>query len=267
MAVVVLLLGLGLIGTGITAYWLIPRLTSSKPTNSSTEPLAADNTQAKDGPAGSKPDDKKPDDKNPDEKKPDPLPQALPTTLVVALDDGVKMDFVLIDPKTKPDHGKFLMGSPPDENLRNLAEKDFDAEKQHTVELTKPYYLAKYLVTQKQYAKVVGLNPSAFRKGGRMEASLRDVKNQDTSRFPVENVGWDQATEFCKVEMDKYGVQMPAALRLEHYRFALPTEAQWEYACRAGTKTPFYFGDAETQRQCKRIAPKFTVWHERAGAV
>ena len=104
------ILGLGLVGTGVAVYWLFQTV-NSKPTNSSGEPpRRTSHRRSEDQSAGSKSEDKKPDD-----KKPDPIPPALPPTLLVDLGEGVKMEFVLIDPKTKPDHGKFD-SSLPDEN-------------------------------------------------------------------------------------------------------------------------------------------------------
>jgi formylglycine-generating enzyme required for sulfatase activity/serine/threonine protein kinase len=200
------------------------------------------------------PEIKKPDEKKPEEapkplppqlnkipepeKKPNPpQPAALPPTVTVDLGGGVKMEFVFI-PK-----GRFKMGSPPDENER------FENETQHEVEITKPFYLAKYPVTQEQYAKLVGDNPSWFRKGGTGEARLTDVLYKDTSRFPVENVSWYEANTFCTEKLKPFSAQMPVVLRQQNYRFALPTEAQWEYACRAGTTTPFSFGSILNGKQ------------------
>ena len=137
----------------------------------------------------------------------------------VDLGDGVKMEFVLIPP------GKFQMGSPKDE------EKDDDDEEQHEVEITRPFYLGKYAVTQEQYEKIVGKNPSCLSAEGVFNAS---VKGMDTRRFPVEQVSWDDAVSFCRALTNRDGKR----------RFGLPSEAEWEYACRAGTTTPFHFGKA-----------------------
>jgi formylglycine-generating enzyme required for sulfatase activity len=180
---------------------------------------------------------------NPDKPIDDKVIAQFPATLTIELGDGVTMEFVLINPKSKPDGGTFLMGSPKDEKDRETIGLRFEIEKQHLVTLTKPFYLAKYPVTQDQYTKLIGMNPSWFQKGGKGADALKGVKDQDTSRFPVEMVSWEEATSFCKAMTKKHSGQMPAPLREQKYHFALPTEAQWEYACRAGTKTAYFFGD------------------------
>ena len=108
--------------------------------------------------------------------------------------------------------GDFLMGSPEDDSG-----KEDDKTPQHRVQITKPFYMGIHEVTQEQYEQVVGENPSHF-KG---------------PSLPVECVSWDDASEFCArlSEMDA----------ANDYR--LPTEAEWEYACRAGTTTKFSHGD------------------------
>ncbi|MCY3023293.1 MAG: formylglycine-generating enzyme family protein [Planctomycetota bacterium] len=94
-----------------------------------------------------------------------------------------------------------------------------DTEKPaHEVTLTTPFYLGKYEVTQEQYVQVMGTNPSRF-KG---------------ANLPVESVSWDEAQEFCKKASEKTGQSV-----------RLPTEAEWEFACRGGTTTTYYSGDAE----------------------
>ena len=115
--------------------------------------------------------------------------------------------------------GTFEMGSP-------LSEKDRDDdERLHTVTLTHGFYLGKHEVTQSQWEKVMGSNPSYFKGSGR----------------PVEEVSWTDVTSFC----DKLTASERAAGRLPAgMAYQLPTEAQWEYACRAGTKTAFSFGEA-----------------------
>ena len=106
--------------------------------------------------------------------------------------------------------GKFQMGSPASEVLRGDDEGPV-----HEVTLS-PFLIAKHEVTQAQWKQVMGANPSGF-KGGDL---------------PVEQVSWENCQEFCK----KTGL-------------SLPTEAQWEYACRAGTSTPFSFGTTITSEQ------------------
>jgi len=120
----------------------------------------------------------------------------------------VRLEFVLVPV------GQFMMGSPSGENYRS------DDERQHQVRLTKPFYLAKYELTQAQYEAVAGKNPSRF-KG---------------ARNPVEQVSWDDAVKFC----ERLSSQAGGGLQL-------PTEAQWEYACRAGSTTAYCFGDSDSQ--------------------
>ncbi len=142
--------------------------------------------------------------------------------VVVDLGGGVKMEFVLIPA------GKFTMGSPKDEKDRK------DDEEQHEVEITRDFYLGKYKVTQEQYQRLTGENPSYFAATGTDADYKERVKGKDTSRFPVENVRWTDATAFCEKLTEKHGEK--------RRRFGLPSEAEWEYACRAGTLTPFHFG-------------------------
>ncbi|MHB1424327.1 MAG: SUMF1/EgtB/PvdO family nonheme iron enzyme [Gemmataceae bacterium] len=122
----------------------------------------------------------------------------------IALAEGVDMTFAWIPP------GTFLMGSPTTEESR------VDDETQHRVTLTHGFYLGIHPVTQAQWQAVMGDNPSHYKGGDR----------------PVEQVSWDDCQAFCAKLVHRTGK-----------RFRLPTEAEWEYACRAGTTTPFHFGD------------------------
>ncbi|HTU23004.1 MAG TPA: SUMF1/EgtB/PvdO family nonheme iron enzyme [Gemmataceae bacterium] len=106
--------------------------------------------------------------------------------------------------------GTFLMGSPSSEESRS------EDETQHRVTLTRGFHLGIHAVTQAQWQAVMGDNPSRFKDHDR----------------PVEQISWDDCQAFCA----KLG-------QLTGKRFRLPTEAEWEYACRAGTTTPFHFGD------------------------
>ncbi len=115
------------------------------------------------------------------------------------------MKLILIPP------GEFLMGSPASEAQRG------SWETQHRVRITKPYYLGMYEVTQAEYERVMGTIPSWFSRSG--VGSAR-VFGQDTSRFPVEQVSWDDAMEFCRKLSAISGEQ--AAGRA----YRLPTEAE-----------------------------------------
>ena len=105
--------------------------------------------------------------------------------------------------------GEFVMGSPETETEAGRN----DDETQHRVRLTRGFWMGKYEVTQEQWERVIGSNPSEF----------KGAKN------PVENVPWDECQEFIK----KLNAQVKDG------GFRLPTEAEWEYACRAGTAGAF----------------------------
>jgi uncharacterized protein (TIGR02996 family) len=133
--------------------------------------------------------------------------------------------------------GTFLMGSPRDEEGR------YDDEgPQHEVTLSRPFWLGTYPVTQEQYEQVMGTNPSWFSARGKGKAK---VKKQDTRSFPVENVSWEDAAAFCR----KLSELPEEQRRGRVYR--LPTEAEWEYACRGGasSSTPFSFGHTLSSAQ------------------
>ena len=125
------------------------------------------------------------------------------------LGKGVKLDLVLVPA------GKFKMGSPTSEKGRD------DDEKQHEVTLTKPYYMGKYEVAQEQWESVMGNNPSSRTKG---------------DKLPVTNVSWEDCQEFIK----KLNAKTNGGYRL-------PTEAEWEYASRAGNTTAYSVGDSLTK--------------------
>jgi formylglycine-generating enzyme required for sulfatase activity len=148
-----------------------------------------------------------------------------PDAEVLDLGGGVKLELVLIQP------GTFRMGSPEGEKERNPFERDFDAEQRHEVEITRPFYLGKYPVTQEQYQALTGKNPSHFSRGGDGKDRVKGLADRDLRRLPVEGIHWDDAQAFCRLLRRKTGKDC-----------RLPTEAEWEYACRAGTSTPFHFG-------------------------
>jgi RNA polymerase sigma factor (sigma-70 family) len=130
--------------------------------------------------------------------------------------------------------GKFKMGCPRDDEDRR------GGDDQHEVEITRAFFLGAYTVTQAQYQKVMGKNPSDFSPGGWRSPAVRGI---DTRDFPVECVSWDDALAFCK-RLSALPAEK-AALRI----YRLPTEAEWEYACRAGTTTPFHFGKSLSSTQ------------------
>jgi formylglycine-generating enzyme required for sulfatase activity len=137
------------------------------------------------------------------------------------------MVFVLLNAQG---NDEFLMGAPEGEEVASDDEKP-----QHWVRLTKPFYLGKYAVTQEQYERLVGKNPSHFCATGVGKAKVAGL---DTRRFPVEEVSWEEAVEFCR----KLSELPEEKRRGRAYR--LPTEAEWEYSCRVGamSPTPFSFG-------------------------
>ncbi|MCE9551851.1 MAG: SUMF1/EgtB/PvdO family nonheme iron enzyme [Planctomycetes bacterium] len=115
--------------------------------------------------------------------------------------------------------------SQPELKRSQLADK---AEHQHSVRITRPFYMGVYEVTQAEYERIMGNNPSYFCKMGEGE---RSVVGLDTRQFPVDFVTWYDAELFCS-----------RLSYLEKKLYRLPIEAEWEYACRAGTPTPFGFG-------------------------
>jgi formylglycine-generating enzyme required for sulfatase activity len=124
----------------------------------------------------------------------------------IDLGGGIKMEFVLIKP------GSFIMGNDMDLG-------DGDETPMHKVTITKPFYLGKYEVTQEQWQELMGSNPSEF----------KGVK------LPVDTVSWNDCQSFLSKLQRKIGK-----------KFTLPTEAQWEYACRAGTTTIWNLGNSST---------------------
>ncbi len=133
----------------------------------------------------------------------------LPVEKTVDLGGGVALELVLIPA------GHFDMGSPDDEAGRGSDEGPL-----HRVRIGRPFYMGRHEVTRAVWEKVTGSNPSYF-KG---------------PKLPVEQVSWDDCQGFLK---------KLNALVKGPGRFRLPTEAEWEWACRAGTRTRFCFGDAD----------------------
>jgi formylglycine-generating enzyme required for sulfatase activity len=141
-----------------------------------------------------------------DSKGSEPIPKAI----TIQIGENVSMKLALIPA------GKFMMGSPDSEQRRREHEGP-----QHEVTISKPFYMGVTEVTQAQYEAVMGTNPSNL-----------DFKGATN---PVDTVSWNDAADFCK----KLSEKTRQAVRL-------PTEAEWEYACRAGTATAFSFGDYDS---------------------
>jgi formylglycine-generating enzyme required for sulfatase activity len=140
--------------------------------------------------------------------------------------NSVGMRLKLIQP------GIFVMGSPKGEPGAYE-----DEHPQHAVQITRPFYLGVYPVTQVEYVQATGLaNPSWFSKQGGGKWTAQGL---DASNFPVEQVSWDDAVAFCEA-LNRRDAKRPAG-----WKYTLPTEAEWEYACRAGTQTSYFFGKLE----------------------
>jgi formylglycine-generating enzyme required for sulfatase activity len=156
-------------------------------------------------------------------------PRAKPDSKVIINSIGMKLAPIPA--------GKFKMGSPADEKERD------DNEPQHEVVITKPFYMGVYEVTQREYEKLMG----KAREGGKHNewnhGQFFDEANGGSPDHPMENVRWYQAVEYCK-RLSELAEEKKAGRR-----YRLPTEAEWEYACRAGTTTVFHFGDSLSSEQ------------------
>jgi formylglycine-generating enzyme required for sulfatase activity len=144
--------------------------------------------------------------------------------------------------------GKFTMGSPADEKDRR------DDEQQHEVEITKDFWLGVTEVTQKQFQDVMGFNPSFFSRGGAGKpgeeykyaepAGGKDKVSGSTADFPVENLSWQDAVDFCN--------KLSARAAESGRKYRLPTEAEWEYSCRGEASSSyrvFHFGNSLSSSQ------------------
>jgi formylglycine-generating enzyme required for sulfatase activity len=135
-------------------------------------------------------------------------------TFTESLGKGVDLTMVLIPP------GKFMMGSTEAE----AGHRDNESP-QHLVTIAQPFFMGQYPITQQQWQAVA--------KMPKIDRELKfNPSNFKGSKLPVENISWRDAQEFC-VRLSIYSKR--------HYQ--LPSESEWEYACRAGTTTPFHFGE------------------------
>ena len=125
--------------------------------------------------------------------------------------------------------GEFMMGATPGDD-----QVDDDERPQHRVEITKPFYIGVYEVTQSQWERVMG-------------TTVRQQRDKDNrswylygegSSYPIYYVSWDEAIGFCE-ELS----------RMTGEKYRLPTEADWEYACRAGTETKYYWGNNDEEAE------------------
>ena len=158
--------------------------------------------------------------------------------------NSIGMRFVLIPP------GEFDMGTSASDIERELeagAKSNLPVEKfyfarvpaespLHRVKISKPYYLSVCEVTQGEYEQIMQSNPSRFSSRVRSSEGKK-VQGKDTRRFPVESVSWDEAVEFTRRLS-----ALPAETQARP-SYRLPTEAEWEYACRADTTTRWFSGD------------------------
>jgi len=136
-----------------------------------------------------------------------PMVASLPSVITNAI--GMKLAMIPA--------GEFLMGSP-----HSAMDADRDEKPRHRVRITRPFYLGVTPVTQQQWVAVMGSNPSHFMG----------------SKNPVEQISWDECQRFLETLNAKFGDRGT--------KYRLPTEAEWEYACRAGSTTRYYFGDDDS---------------------
>ena len=163
--------------------------------------------------------------------------------------NGIGMSMVLIPA------GEFMMGSDDADAIAAVKANAKNEQPQHRVQITNSFYMAAHETTQTQYEQIMGTNPSSFTASG---TSSSKVSGQNTNRFPVEKVSWFDAVDFCiklslkenrtpcyrltNIERSSGLIKSASVEMLNGEGYRLPTEAEWEYACRAKSTTPFHFG-------------------------
>ncbi len=174
----------------------------------------------------------------------------------VEYENSIGMKFRLLPP------GEFMMGSTQpeiEEALKIVGDNKVWQEiikseaPQHKKTVTQPIYLGVHEVTQGQYEQVMGKNPSWFAATGPVKEWAEKVAGMDTARHPVEMVSWNEAAEFCaelnqQAQFDRFDLSAGESMTpLDGIGYRLLTEAEWEFACRAGTTTKYWFGDKDEE--------------------